>query len=452
MYTWRLKKGSEKKFRAGHPWIFSSELAQSPKGLPAGALVEVFDYGGAFLARGYGHPNSMISFRTLTRTSSEPIDLAFFMSRLRDASAARRLAGVDTFSHRLCFAEADRIPGLIIDRYRVFSEPDDSEKQLAQVFVLQSSTAGIDLLLPTIVQSLEALVANEHSEQTNAEGVAGHAFRSKSPSWAQTAIIFANDSKTRLLENLSTVPKSVVKNVDGFEPAKTKILIEPSLPGLAPLCFETDLISGQKTGFFLDQRLNVHLAAGIANNVVAKCAADGRPLRVLDLCCYVGQWGTQLAHLARSQGVVAEISLVDASQKALEIASRNVSSHGGMPTSLKMDVLNDLDRLPTAYFDIVICDPPAFIKKKKDLPAGAAAYLKLNREALRRVARGGLFVSCTCSGLFSEDDFRAMLAKAVVKQANRVTWLLRGSHSADHPQRAEYPQGTYLKSWIGVIQ
>jgi 23S rRNA (cytosine1962-C5)-methyltransferase len=181
-------------------------------------------------------------------------------------------------------------------------------------------------------------------------------------------------------------------------------------------------------------------------------ASGRRELRVLDICCYVGQWGTQLAHLAAAAGLRAEVTLVDASAKALEIAARNVESHGGTANPQKLDVLEDLGRLPRQGYDVVICDPPAFIKKKKDLPTGTMAYQKLNREALRRTAgQGGLFVSCSCSGLFTEEDFRGMLARAAAGHEGEVRWIVRGSHSPDHPQRPEFPQGTYLKSWMGLV-
>jgi 23S rRNA (cytosine1962-C5)-methyltransferase len=434
-HIWRLKKGSEKKFRSGHPWVFSSELAQSPKNLPAGALVELRDFNDGFLAKGYGHPNSQISFRTLSLAADREIDATWVAERLRQASLLRRLSGVHDFSHRLCFAEGDGLPGLIIDRYRVHATVPD---HVRQVFVVQSSTAGMDLLLPTVFAALERLVGEEEAR--------GEA------SWALSAIVLANDSKSRLMEGIAVEPKTVKKDVPGFQPSAAKIVIQPGLPDLKPLVFTVDLITGQKTGFFLDQRLNVHLASGVARELMRQMVAEGRSeIRILDLCCYVGQWGTQLAHLATSLGLKAEVTLADASQKALELAAGNVEAHGQTARPHKMDVLNDLPKLARRGYDIVICDPPAFIKKKKDLPTGSQAYFKMNREAMRRVAPGGLFVSCSCSGLFNEEEFRSMLAKVVAGHEGEVRWLLRGSHSPDHPQRPEFPQGTYLKSWIGLV-
>jgi 23S rRNA (cytosine1962-C5)-methyltransferase len=433
MHIWRLKKGSEKKFHSGHPWVFSNELAQSPKGLPAGELVELRDASDGFLAKGYGHPNSLIAFRTLTLAQDGVIDARFFAERFEKASRLRRLSGVDAFSHRLCFAEADGLPGLVIDRYRAALNQGPK-----QIFVIQASTAGMDRLLSVVVEGLRIFVAGEAA--------------SGGATWEESAVVFANDSKSRIMEGLAAEPKNVVKDVAGFSPQATRIKIQPGLSDLAPLGFEVDLVGGQKTGFFLDQRLNVHLASQVASEYFSGAARSGRnEVRILDLCCYVGQWGTQLSHLAKASGLRAEVTLADASLKALEVAARNVESHGGRARIEKMDVLNDLPKLARRGYDIVICDPPAFIKKKKDLPTGTQAYFKLNREAMRRVAPGGIFVSCSCSGLLSEDEFRSMLARVVASHEGETRWLMRGSHSPDHPQRPEFPQGTYLKSWIGII-
>lgn len=428
MTIWHLKKGSEKKFRSGHPWVFSNELAQSPKGIAPGSLIELRDFQGGFLARGYGHPNSLISFRTLSTRERSAIDAEFFKERLAHAASLRRVARLARFSHRLCFAEGDALPGLVIDRYRLASDE--------QVFVLQSSTAGMDQQLPLVFEALERLVRDEHQEDA------------KATSWDRTSLILANDSKSRAMEGIAVEAKKIVKAASGFHAEAARLVVEPGLDGLDPLIFEADLIGGQKTGFFLDQRLNIHMASRFARNLIE---GGRRELRVLDLCCYIGQWGGQISHLATSLGARAQVTCVDASARALDFAARNVEAHGGTANPLKLDVLEAINGLEKRAFDVVICDPPAFIKKKKDLPTGTQAYFKLNREALRKTAGGGLFVSCSCSGLFTEEDFRSMLARVVSTFEGEVRWLARGGHSPDHPQRPEFPQGTYLKSWLGIV-
>ena len=407
--------------------MFSSELGSSPKGILPGELVELNDYKGHFLALGYGHPNSMISFRTLARQGNTELDVEFFTDRLLQASRLRQLAGVFEWSHRLCFAEGDYIPGLIIDRFRL------PEKN--QVFVLQSSTAGVDRLFPMILEALEKMVVAEGSE---------HA------SWEKTSIVIANDSKSRVKEGILAEPKRVHRAAPGFDPLNAKILAEPSLPGIKPAMFDTDLIGGQKTGFFLDQRFNIQLTSKFLTSLVRARKPEDRHIRILDLCCYVGQWGSHLSNVVTSLGGTVEVTLVDASSKALEIAARNVEAHGGKAIIEKADVMNVMEKFDARSFDVVICDPPAFIKKKQDIPTGTQAYYKLNREAVRKTAPGGLFVSCSCSGLLTEDEFRAMLAR-VAATSSETRWLARGGHSPDHTQRPEFPQGTYLKAWIGTV-
>lgn len=426
---WHLKKGSEKKFRFGHPWVFSNELAQSPKGVRPGELIELRDFTGAFLAHGYGHPNSLICFRTLSRSEKTGIDVPFFHERLTEAARVRRLAAVADESHRLCFAEGDHLPGLIVDRFIL-----EDAGGPAQAFVIQSSTAGMDMQLESVFAALEKLVNEDEASGARIP-------------WTRTALILANDSKSRVMEGLALEPKKVVRGFSGFDAENVRLRIQAGLPENSPLAMSADLINGQKTGFFLDQRANIQIASRFAKELVRL----KNEIRVLDLCCYVGQWGAQLASLARQSGGIARVTQVDASMRALEIAARNVEENGGSAEPLKLDVLGGgLDRLEPGAFDIVICDPPAFIKKKKDLPTGTQAYYKMNREAIRKTARQGLYVSCSCSGLFTEEEFRGMLARVGQASAVPVRWLARGGHSPDHPQRPEFPQGTYLKSWIGV--
>lgn len=425
---WLLKKGSEKQFKFGHPWVFSSELAQSPKYTEAGQLIELREFAGEALAIGYGHPNSMISFRTLTLDPKEQIDTAFFVKRFTQSFRERKHAGVNEHSHRFIFAEGDYLPGLIIDRF--FLQPE------AQVFVLQSSTAGMDKLLGFVLPALQEFV-----EKVDV-----------SVAWEKTAIVFANDSKSRAMEGIAVEQKRVVRSFDGFNADKATIVVQPAFEQMKPVLFDVDFIGGQKTGFFLDQRFNVALAAKAVRELAKSAAQEGRTLKILDLFCYVGQWGTQLAAVASEYGAKVEVTLVDASMKALELAAANVTRAGGEAKILKLDILDQLaTEVERNAFDIVICDPPAFVKKKKDLPTGTQAYVKVNKEALRKAKPGGLFVSCSCSGLFDETEFRSMLSRVTASYYRPIRWFARGSHGPDHPQRPEFPQGTYLKSWLGLI-
>ncbi len=439
MKIWKLKKAAEKKWSLQHPWIFSNDLCESPKGTQPGELIDLRSESGERLALGYGNPQTLIAFRTLSRDPNvTEIDARFFAAAFSRAFRLREIAGLDKFSFRLVFAESDGLPGLIIDRYRLYSEQHATTLELKsskQILVVQINSAGMQSLKPQILDGLRIFV-EEHFEKTQV-------------SWANTAIMVCEDSKSRLMEGLEVRAKYIERPLPGFDFQLTQIAIQSASQPELPLPMLVDFLGGQKTGFFLDQRVNIkNLVEFLPGWLVAR--DRNLPIRVLDLCCYVGQWGTQLAAALKSYGFSAEVTLVDASQKALETASKNVAMAGGQPVVQKMDILEDLHRLPSGFYDLVICDPPAFIKKKKDIPQGIQAYSKLNREAMRRVSAGGFYVSCSCSGLFEETDFRQMLAQSAARCQKEIRWLYRGFHSADHPQRPEFPQGTYLKAWIGV--
>ncbi len=408
--------------------MFSNDLNHSPKTVTPGELVELYNEGGDFLAKGYAHPNTLICFRILTREGHEEINANFFCSRFERAFEKRKLAKVDAFSFRLIFAEADFLPGLIIDRYKMSGD--------SQVFVLQSSTAGMDLLLPVVFEGLEQFVKKV---------VPIH--------WNKTGIILANDSKSRLLEGIAVEPKRVQKDLESVDWNDIEIEIAPALAELRALKMHVDLLGGQKTGFFLDQRSNIEMLIGACKEIHS--LSRTRKLRVLDLCCYNAQWSSQLANLFSSMGVEAEFTCVDASDKALALAKKNLQKYHLKDSDIrleKLDVLKDLSKLADQSYDVVICDPPAFIKKKQDIPNGERAYMKLNRDAIKKTAQGGFFMSCSCSGHLDDLKFREVLIHATSKSGRNLEWLWRGTHSPDHPELAEFPQGTYLKSWLGWMR
>jgi 23S rRNA (cytosine1962-C5)-methyltransferase len=375
---------------------------------------------------------------------------------------------LDGASHRLCFAEADGLPGLIVDRYRIApsaggtgaerpastyaerptgadgtpsgAERPDNTGAPEQVLAVQVSTAGMDRALPLVLSALERLVADD--------AAAG------GPAWERTGVLLDQGSSLRPLEDLPVLPKVWQRLPDGpwDGSAPTSILVAPGL-AREPLSFAVDFLGGQKTGFFLDHRLNLGLASELLAAWLGK-----RPLgsvRILDLFCYVGQWGAVLAREAGRHGAAAEVLAVDASERALELARRNVSAQAGGPAvrvqTQRADILENLEDVPGGY-DIVVCDPPALAKRRKDLPKAVRAYGKLNREALKRVRPGGLIVTCSCSGLLSEEDFRDALQRAQVQAGRGVQWVVRGSQGLDHPIRAEFPEGRYLKCWMGIVE
>lgn len=428
-HIWQLRSGADKRFKSGHPWVYSNELSSSPKGVEPGAPVELRDASGKFLARGYGNPHSLIAFRAMTRDEkiAEPCAAEAILETLLSAARLRTSLGLAPFSHRLSFGEADDLPGLVIDRYRL---------DAGQVFVVQAHTAGANRWMPQIAQILEKYVT-WFAKQNAGE-----------PDWNATGIVIRNDLSVRKLEGLEEETPRVLKELKGSDLARATIRVRPSIEGGDPVLFDVDLVQGQKTGFFLDQAANIQLAA----IRLAHLKPQGAKLRILDLCCYVGQWGTQLARAFKAMGLDVEVVAVDASQGALDLARKNVERQGARCETVKGDVLRDLEKMEGGGFDLVVSDPPALIKGRKDIPAGTHAYLQLNTQVFRLIRAGGAVVSCSCSALLEEDEFLKALSKAAYRNRRKVRWAARGSQSADHPMLIEFPEGRYLKCWIGFVE
>jgi 23S rRNA (cytosine1962-C5)-methyltransferase len=457
--VWHVRKGAEGKVRRGYPWVFSNELAHSPKEAAPGEPIELRDYTDIPIAFGYGHPHSLIAFRTFTH-GPQPwagAEQDFLLNRLQHAAALRRRLGLNTASHRLCFAEADGLPGLIVDRYRL---ADSSPGAPAQVLAVQISTAGMERAVPDVLRALERLVAGEAGEPG-------------AVSWDQTGVLLDQGSSMRALEELPLLPKVWQRLPpgpwDGSSPAL--VWIATGLEGgQAPgeedvgrrLPMAVDFLGGQKTGFFLDHRLNLGLAKELLGALLHSRAAGGPAMRVLDLFCYAGQWGAVLAREAAQQGIGTDVLAVDASERALELAQRNIAAavpqpKGGQAPQIRVqaerrDILESVEGIPLGAFDVVISDPPALVRRRKDLLKSQRAYQKLNREALKRVRPGGLFVTCSCSGLLPEEDFREILQRAQTQAGRSVQWVARGGQGLDHPVRAEFPEGRYLKCWFGIVE
>lgn len=428
--VWRLKKGMDRRFRSGHPWVYSNELLESPKGIEPGQLVELQDAGGKFIARGFGNSSSLISFREVTRVLEEvdPLSTAEVVRRLKRAEALRVRLGWSRGSYRLCYGEADGMPGLVIDRY---------ELAQGQVFVIQCHSAGSNRLVPRFLEIFEQFTKESAHQVT----------------WESTAIVVRNDLNVRKLEGLQEEEPVVLKAGPFSLDSEVPILVR-SVTGGDLLTFDTHLLKGQKTGFFLDQFANIELAV-----LRFKHLAQGNPdkpsepktIRILDLFCYVGQWGAQLSQAFKAMGIQAEVLAVDSSTTALELAKRNIERAGGKCETLRADILAKLSQLESGSFDIVISDPPALIKSKKDVPIGIHAYLQMATQAIRLTRpNGGGVVCCSCSSLLDESELVAGLAKAAQRNLARMNWVGRGGQSPDHPISASFPEGRYLKGWIGI--
>ncbi|MFZ9596004.1 MAG: class I SAM-dependent rRNA methyltransferase [Bdellovibrionia bacterium] len=428
--VWQIRKGMDRRFRAGHPWVYSNELVGTPKGVEPGSLVELRDAAGRFLARGFGNPNSLISFRALSRDPEvlDPSAPESLLKRLQAAGALRKKLGLGKVSHRLCFGESDFLPGLVVDCYQMPS---------GQVFVAQAHTAGADRWVKHLLAVLESMVKSRDGGGAQA--------------WERTSVVLRNDVSVRKLEGLAVDVPQVLKHANGVDLRQAEIWVlaatasggstrdeETRVP------FEVDLVEGQKTGFFLDQAANIELA------VQKLRSYGGSRLKILDLCCYVGQWGTQLGRAFAQRGIQVEVVAVDASKAALELAKKNMKAQGVEVQGVQGDVLKDLTQFSDQSFDLVISDPPAFIKSRKDTAVGAHAYLQLATQVFRVLKKGGGVVSCSCSALFEEEVFAQTLAKAALRNQRSVSWIGRGGQALDHPVLAEFPEGRYLKAWVGV--
>ncbi|HUP57876.1 MAG TPA: methyltransferase, partial [Bdellovibrionota bacterium] len=313
-----------------------------------------------------------------------------------------------------CFGEADQLPGLIVDRDRLADG--------RAVFVAQAHSAGAERMQGSLPEALASLLG---------------------ASWAKATLVLRNDLSIRKLEGLREEEgsRTVHGSLAGLENAE--ILVAP-VSGSEPTRFKVDLAEGQKTGFFLDQAANVRLAAE------RLAPGFGDTVKILDLCSYVGQWSTQIARHLTRPGRKIEVTLFDSSARALELGKANVERTGAKVEALQGDVLRDLEGIPVRY-DLVISDPPALIKGRKDIPQGKHAYLQLNTQAIRLVKPGGALVTCSCSALLPEEDFLASVGKAARRNSADLRLIARGSQSPDHPMLPEFPEGRYLKCWIGRV-
>ena len=380
-----LRAGEDRRVRSGHPWAFSNEILMDAdaKAIPVGSLATLRAPGGEALALVTFNPHSLIAARVLSTNPEAQVDALFIGRRLTQAAALRdRLIGVPYY--RLIHAEADGLPGVIIDRF------GDS-------FVVQVNTAGMDALTPILLEALEA-------------------------EFSPTTIILKNDSPVRELEGL-TREVVVAKGQAG-----TIELIENDAR------FVADLSEGQKTGWFYDQRDNRRFMAGLAKDA-----------RVLDAYCYSGGFGV----LAATRGATSVVCL-DRSQPALNVAQQAAALNGvdKIVSFRKGEVFETLEKEKPRSYEIVICDPPAFVKSRKDLKTGAQGYRKLVRLAAPLVTKGGFFFVASCSHLVDAPLFAEQVRRGL-RDAERSGRILLSSGAAlDHPVHPNLPETAYLKAMV----
>ena len=370
--------------RAGAPWVFSNEIAMKPeyRQFPPGGLVRVQGADDVRFGCFMFNPHSLIAARLLDRNQDAVIDQAWILSRVAAAVALRALV-TDSFFYRLVHAEADGFPGLIIDRY------DD-------VLVLQANTAGMDRLLPEISAALQNLLPVR-------------------------AIVARNDSAARQHEKL---PESVAL-LHGTD--ASVVVVEGGVK------FPVDPMAGQKTGWFFDQKPNRDRVAAMAGGA-----------RVLDVFCHTGGFGLRCAGAG-----AAHVTLVDSSAPALEHARQTatVNEFSERVSMVRADAFETLTQLASAgeIFDIVVCDPPAFAKSKKDAEAGLRAYGRLARLAAPLVAPGGFLLMASCSHHAPLMEWAAQLAWGLHRARRDGKILFTGGAGPDHPVHPHLPESAYLK-------
>ena len=382
----RLRPQEDRRLRAGHLWVFNNEVnvAITPiKSMQPGSMVRIEDCRSGFLGWGYINPASLICARLLSRSKAQP-DAEWILGRLKEALSLREQL-YPTAHYRLIFGEGDGLPGLIVDRY-------------GEQLVVQVTTAGMELLWPTVMQCLQDLLSPK-------------------------GIYLRNDTSSRELEGLDQYVKEAAGSVPDFGEV------------LEGDCrFKVPLKEGQKTGYFYDQRKN---RDGMLKYV--------KGARVLDVFSYLGAWGIRAAKAGATS-----VTCIDSSARAGEWITENAKlNEVDIEVRIQdaFEAMSELDQAG-ARFDVVILDPPAFVKKRKDLKAGLAAYEKINQQGVRLLAPGGILVSSSCSFHLSQEDLRKAIVKGLRRTDQRGQLLEVGGQGPDHPVHPAIPETAYLKSLV----
>ena len=383
----RLRKNEDRRLRAGHLWVYSNEVdvAATPlRDFQPGQPVVIQASNGKFIGTGYINPQVLLCARLVSRDPDHPLNPSLLVHRLNVALSLRQRLYPQPF-YRLVHGEGDGLPGLIVDRY-------------GDCCVAQLTTAGMERMKTEVLAALQKVLKPQ-------------------------ALLWRNDSPVREIEGLERsvadamgeMPETVTVEEDGLH-------------------FQVAPRTGQKTGWFYDQRDNR-----------ARLDRYVRRRRVLDLFSYVGAWGIRAA----AQGA-DQVLCIDSSAPALELAAANAALNG-VSERVRFqqgDAFEALKALREARerFDVVIVDPPAFIKRRKDMKEGALAYRRINEMAMQVLERDGLLVSCSCSQLFSREALEQTLLQASRHLERNLVILEQGRQGPDHPVPPAIPETDYLKA------
>ena len=384
-----LRKNEERRLRAGHLWVFSNEVDTKATPLDQfhpGDQVQLTDYKGKFLGHAYVNPHSLICARVVSRDKKYALDQSLLTHRFKIALSLRERLFPDPY-YRMVFGESDALPGLVVDRFN-------------DTLTVQITTAGMELHKDAIIAALDKILKPK-------------------------SIILRNDSSVRGLEQLP----NYVETALGDTPDTLKI-IENSCQFLAPA------ISGQKTGWFYDHRLNRERATHYVKG-----------LRVLDVFSYMGAWAIPAATRGAS-----EVYCIDASTAALDQLEANakLNNVGDKLTTIQGDAFEALKALreDKQRFDVILLDPPAFIKRRKDVKQGLEAYRRINQLAMQLLSRDGLLVSASCSHHLERSRLQQTLLKNSRHLDRNIMLLEQGYQGPDHPIHPAIPETEYLKAFF----
>jgi 23S rRNA (cytosine1962-C5)-methyltransferase len=383
-----LKKNEDKRLRQGHLWVFSNEIDTNRSPLEQfspGDLVQVLSNEGKALGTATLNPQALICARLLSRKPTA-CGSKFFKDRLTAALILREKLFSKPY-YRLIFGESDGLPGLVIDRF-------------GSILAVQITTAGIEQRKSTLVKELVELLNPE-------------------------AIVLKNDTSQRQLEGLSQESEMI------YGQLPENLVIEEN-----DAKFRIDVLNGQKTGWFYDHRCSR-----------AQIRPLAKGLRVLDLFCYTGAWGIPAA-----LGGAVEVTCVDASESALALASENarLNQVEDQMQFVRSDVFEFLKqaRQDNQLYDMIVLDPPALIKRKKDYKQGYEAYRRLNHLALQILSKNGLLISASCSYHLSRENLQEILRSSGRHIDRHLVFFAGGGQGPDHPIDPAIPETDYLKTFF----
>lgn len=391
MISVRLKKGKEKAVRQLHPWVFSGAIEKISGKPENGQIVNVVDNAGGFLAYGFYNSNSRVAIRLLEWDANHIVNEEWWRNRVRKSVEARKdIFSPDTNTCRLVFSEADYLPGLIVDRY-------------GDYLSVQILSAGIENVKDIIIDELNSLLK-------------------------PIGILDRSDAGARAHE--------------GLEPSSGQLLSGKTPPAFVTVLengikYQVNIVEGQKSGFYCDQR---------DNRQAVSSYTKGK--KVLDCFSYSGGFTLNALKAGAS-----EVCSVDSSALAIDTLKQNIALNGfdsSTHRSFQSDVNKQLRsfREMEEYFDLIILDPPKYAPSRSALTKASRAYKDLNRQAMLLLRKGGLLATFSCSGAVDISTFKQILAWAALDAGKEVQFISQLSQPEDHPVRASFPEGEYLKGLL----